>query len=171
MGPRNSKPNCETPQNSTEIIDVMCFNATLDGRWVIEAKYQYHDLTLVAKQKFRWSHFRNYLKPELSWVAVLGMAVGDAIVKSNSVSHPASNFVDPEILLRNYFETRNLPAFFILLMPNFVGLFYQNHLPLVIKTHGVSFERQNPYLSFGTNSFEIVPLVRSQRLLDKVAPF
>ena len=82
----------------------MCFNATLDGRW---AKYQYQ---LVAKQKFRWSHFRNYLKPELSWVAVLGMAVGDAIVKSNSVSHPASNFVDPEILLRNYFETRNLPG-------------------------------------------------------------
>ena len=93
---------------------MMCFNATLDGRWVIETKYQYHDLTLVAKQKFRWSHFRNYLKPELSWVAVLGMAVGDAIVKSNSVSHPAPNFVDPEILLRNYFETRNLPAFFIL---------------------------------------------------------
>ena len=38
------------------------------------------------------------------------MAVGDAIVKSYSVSHPATNFVDPEMLLRNYFETRNLPG-------------------------------------------------------------
>ena len=57
------------------------------------------------------------------------------------------------------------------LMPNFVGLFYQNHLPLVIKTHGVSFERQYPYLSFGTNSFKILPLMRPQWLLEKVAPF
>ena len=74
----------------------MCFNATLESG-LLKHCVNIMTNTLVTKQKFRWSHFQNYLKPEFSWVAVLGMAVGDAIVKSHSVSHPASNFVDPEI--------------------------------------------------------------------------